>query len=146
MEHERKKGPFMNAQPGAAGKADYAQCTRRVSKPGSWGTSPCSRAATGEDGLCSPHRRGKQARKASADRWDERWRIERAQAGFVASWRERNPYRTVADTWPCPLCGLSVFVEGGEMPSTLKTRIEQHQRFHGPDWMAYAALGEPQEP
>lgn len=70
--------------------------------------------------------------------------IRRAQAAYVAQWREQHPQQVLTTIWECPLCGKAVqcFVAGldpHDEPGAASFLARRHQHGHGQDWLDYEA-------
>lgn len=116
-------------------------CSATVrNKGGGFWSPPCSRPATGDDGLCGVHRAGRRKREASSAAWDARWAREQAQSRFVAAWRTEHAADVWgSDHWTCPLCGS--IEQSDHVDQPLELFVKAHQRMHGDDWLTYESAG-----
>lgn len=115
-------------------------CSERRHEAGSWRPSRCARKATGDDGLCGPHRAGKRKRAQH----EARWEIERTQQAYAWTWQREHASELCRGSYQCPLCHQHVqYTPGGP---TEAAAIRLHQEGHGSDWTAYEDAGKPPAP
>lgn len=100
-----------------------------------------ARAASGQlrdFALCPAH----LTAWAESDRAEaERQARLRARAAFVGRWRAEHPVEVWGKPWRCPLCGRYIQGTAGGL-AVHPAVVAHHQKLHGDDWTAYAALAD----
>ncbi len=111
-------------------------CSKRVHEPGYLGRpARCPRKATGDDGLCGPHRAGKRRRAQH----DAKWQIENLQRDYAWTWQKDHASEVCRGAYQCPLCHQ--YVQYTPSGPTEEAAIRLHQEAHGDDWIAYEQAG-----
>lgn len=120
------------------GKAAEGQCSG-LTYINNW-PGNCTRAAK-TDGLCGQHLAGKRNQEERRAESDARRARQHEEWSFIQDWRKRYPELVWGPVWTCPLCGQVVQVNAeqeAKRPGLLTLRSEEHQQWHGQQWLDYS--------